>query len=102
MYQSPRMQALLASGLRQYSLNIQVGRCGLTLTAMSPSLLGGSGLPSWSITSTSKPGDGLPIEPGFTSSGGEVAASINRSGWPLATPKVLPRLLWPLLINIGL
>src|SRR5712692_2904556 len=102
MYQLPRTQPFVASGLRQYSLNIQVGLFGLILTAISTSLLGGSSLPSWSMTLTSKPGEGLPIEPGLTFNGGKLAQRRTVSVCPYPSRIVKPLLFSQVRMTSGL
>ena len=63
-YQSPQNTAAVSSRSFQYRAKRDGGR---PRRAMSPSAPGAAGRPSWSITSTSCPGVGRPIEPGLTS-----------------------------------
>ena len=58
------------------------GRSGFTRTAMSPSWPAGTSRASWSMTRTSNPGEGFPIEPGLKGMHWNMPTMATVSVWP--------------------
>ena len=82
MYQSPRMQFAVASGLRQYSLNSPDRTPRRQLDGDIPFDARRHFTPFVIHDPDRNPGLGLPIEPGFTGMGGKFATRITVSVWP--------------------